>query len=132
MKFKTKSHILKSGVQVKIRAPHIEEALGLLNLKRAYIKNTVTLPLTLDEYPMDKKKEVTLIKEYHKSENSILLVAELNSVFIGNIDLTGSKKSKTAHTAMTSISKTIEINIKQLLEVKDITYPIRSDKFYIL
>ncbi len=100
MKFKTKSHILKSGSQIKIRAPHIEEAQELLDLKRAYIKNTSSLPLTLNEYPIDIKKETNLIEEYYKSENSILLVAELNNVLIGNIDLTGSKRSKTFHTGM--------------------------------
>lgn len=35
-------------------------------------------------------------------------------------------------TAMTSISRAIEINIKQLLDKEDIPEPLHSDKFYIL
>ena len=100
MKFETKSHTLKSGGLIKIRIPLIEEAQDLVNLKRAYIKNTSTLPLTIDEYPDDNEKEANLIEDYYKSENSILLVAEYNDVFIGNIDLTGSERSKTFHTGM--------------------------------
>ncbi len=40
--------------------------------------------------------------------------------------------NKPTDTAMTSISRTIEINIKQLLEVENIPKPITSDTFYIL
>ncbi|OUR90784.1 hypothetical protein A9Q87_12590 [Flavobacteriales bacterium 34_180_T64] len=100
MKFKTNSHILKSGSQINIRVPQIEDAQDLLDLKRAYIKNTSTLPLTLEEYPIDVKKEANLIEDYYKSENSILLVAEFNNILIGNIDLTGSQRSKMFHTGM--------------------------------
>ena len=100
MKFKTQFHTLKSGGQIKIRVPLIEEAQGLLDLKRAYINNTSTLPLTLDEYPIDVKKEANIIEEYSASMNSILLVAEIDNVLIGNIDLTGSKRSKTYHTGV--------------------------------
>lgn len=41
-------------------------------------------------------------------------------------------ENKPTDTPMTSISRTIEINIKQLLGVKNIPEPIVSDKFYIL
>lgn len=56
--------------------------------------------MTLDEYPNDLIKESNLIKDYKKSDNSVFLVAEYNNELIGNIDLTGSKRSKIAHTAM--------------------------------
>jgi putative membrane protein len=41
-------------------------------------------------------------------------------------------ENKPSDTAMTSISRTIEINIKQQLGLDDIPEPIVSDKFYIL
>jgi len=72
----------------------------LLDLKRSYIKNTTTIPLTLDEYPINLEKESNIITDYARSANSILLVAELNNELIGNLDLTGSKRSKMFHTAM--------------------------------
>lgn len=41
-------------------------------------------------------------------------------------------ENKPTDTAMTSISRIIEINIKQQLEIEDIPEPITSKKFYIL
>lgn len=41
-------------------------------------------------------------------------------------------ENKPTDTAMTSISRTIEINIKQQLEIENIPEPITSKKFYIL
>jgi putative membrane protein len=41
-------------------------------------------------------------------------------------------ENKPTDTAMTSISRTIEINIKQQLELEDIPEPITSKKFYIM
>ena len=64
------------------------------------MKNTKTIPLALDEYTSNVKNELILITEYEKSLNSLLLVAEFENEFIGNIDLTGSKRSKMFHTGM--------------------------------
>ncbi|MGB1204406.1 MAG: GNAT family N-acetyltransferase [Chitinophagales bacterium] len=100
MKFKHKIQTLKSGIQICIRRVEEKEAQALLELKRAYIKNTTTIPMTLAEYPYDIDKEAALIKAYEKSKNSILLVAEIDGELIGNIDLTGSKRIKMCHTAM--------------------------------
>jgi len=100
MKLKPQSYILKSGDQINIRVPEVNEAQKLLDLKRGYIKNTKTLPLILEEYPDDVEKEARLITEYETSSNSILLIAECNGVFVGNIDLTGNKRNKMAHTGM--------------------------------
>lgn len=98
--FKKTNYRIKSGEQVLIRSAKVEDAQAVLDLKRNYLKNTSTLPLTLDEYPDDLEKETLLIADYEKSNNSIFLVAEVNNELIGNIDLTGSKRSKMNHTAM--------------------------------
>ena len=100
MKFNSQTYKLKGGQTVIIRPPKIEEALDLANLKRNYIANSNTIPITLEEYPADLEKEQKLISEYKTSPNSILLVAEINTELVGNIDLTGSKRSKMSHTAM--------------------------------
>lgn len=100
MKYVSKTHHLKSGTPINIRIPEVSEAKYLLALKRDYIKNTTTIPLKLDEYPNDLSKEEVIISEYSNSTNSILLVAELDGNLIGNIDLTGSKRSLMSHTAM--------------------------------
>jgi len=93
-------HQLKNGKQVTIKRIEVKDARRLLDLKRSYIENTTTIPLTIDEYPMDTDREVTIIKDYNKSANSQLLVAEYEGQFIGNIDLTGSKRLRMKHTAM--------------------------------
>jgi len=100
MKFESKTCILKTGKPIKVRIAGLDDSQKLLDLKRSYIKNTKTIPMKLDEYPNDLKNELSLIAEYINSQNSILLVAEFNSELIGNIDLTGSKRSKMFHTAM--------------------------------
>ena len=100
LEFLPKKYSLKSGHSITIRPPAQEEAEALVNLKRSYIENATTIPLTLKEYPRDIIKEQKLIADYNQSPNSILLVSEINSELIGNIDLSGSKRSKMSHTAM--------------------------------
>lgn len=100
MEFQSKTFTLKKGSSVRIKIPTIEAAQKLVDLKRSYIKNTSSIPIMLDEYPNDIKNEVKIITDYKESSNSILLVAEIDNQLIGNIDLTGSKRSKMFHTAM--------------------------------
>ncbi|WP_430409637.1 N-acetyltransferase family protein [Kordia sp.] len=100
MKFEPKICTTKSDKKIEIRLAKITDAQAILNLKRGYIENTTTLPLTLDEYPNDINKETKLIKDYEVSENSIFLVAVYEGQLIGNIDLTGSKRKKMFHTGM--------------------------------
>ena len=91
---------IKSGHQITVRKPLISEGLHLIELKRSYIENATTLPILLEEYPIDIEKETNLIRDFDESQNSILLVAEHDGKLIGNIDLTGSKRAKMSHTAM--------------------------------
>lgn len=90
----------KTGKKLTIRPAIIEDAQDLINLKRGYIKDTESLPLTLKEYPQDLIKEIELIKGLNKNENSCLLVADYEGQLIGNIDLSGSGRIKTYHTSM--------------------------------
>lgn len=56
--------------------------------------------MTLEEYPNDRARELQIIEDYQNKVNSLLVVAESEGELIGNIDLTGSSRSKMAHTAM--------------------------------
>ena len=100
MKFQSKAYKLKTGKSIRVRMPELDEVQKLIDLKKSYLKNTKTIPLVLDEYPSSVKNELALITEFEKSLNSILIVAEFENEFIGNIDLTGSKRSKMFHTGM--------------------------------
>lgn len=100
MKFEKINFKIKTGELITIRIPEETDAQNVLNLKREYISNTTTLPFTLDEYPDNLINEKKLIEDYENSLNSIFLLAEFNGELIGNIDLTGSKRSKMSHTAM--------------------------------
>ena len=100
MKFQPKTYKLKIGKSIKVRVPELDEVQRVIDLKRSYIENTKTIPLVLDEYPNNVENELRLIADYGESLNSLLLVAEYENEFIGNIDLTGSKRSKMFHTAM--------------------------------
>ena len=100
MNFKAKTYKLKNEKSINIRTPLIGEALELINLKRSYIQNTTTIPMYLEEYPIDCEKEKKIISEYEERDNCLLLIAEYNGEFIGNIDLTGSERLKMYHTGM--------------------------------
>lgn len=100
MNMNSKIHQLKNGKSIFIRTPQLSEAEKLINLKRNYINGTTTIPLVLTEYPSSVDTEIQLIEDYQNSNNSILLIAEFEGEFIGNIDITGSKRSKLSHTAM--------------------------------
>lgn len=100
MKFQPKTYVSKAGNSIRVRVSELDDAQKLMDLKRSYIKNTTTIPMNLEEYPIDLKNELRIVTEYRESPNSILLVAEYNNELIGNIDLTGSKRSKMFHTGM--------------------------------
>lgn len=100
MEFQPKTYVLKSGDSVNVRVAVEDDAQKLVDLKRSYIKGTTTIPMNLEDYPIDLKKEWRIINEYLTSPNSVLLVTEYNNELIGNIDLTGSKRAKMFHTGM--------------------------------
>lgn len=97
--FEPKEYTLKSGKTVTIKTPSLNDAAELVMLKRSYIRNTTTIPLTLEEYPEDVEKEETLIQGFLDSDNSMLLVAEHQGKLIGNIDINGHTRLKLKHTA---------------------------------
>lgn len=100
MQYSSNSYILKDGRSVIVRAPSVDDAQALVDLKRAYLHGTTTIPMTIDDYPDNSVRETELITNYGVSRNSVLLLAESETGLVGNIDLTGSARSKMHHTAM--------------------------------
>lgn len=100
MTFKKKKYIIKNGQELVVRIPSENEAQALIDLKLNYIRDTTTIPLQVDEYQNSEIEERQLIRKYAESKNSILLIATIASVFVGNIDLTGNERQKMLHTGM--------------------------------
>ncbi|GAA4110279.1 GNAT family N-acetyltransferase [Aquimarina addita] len=100
MNFLPKTYTIKNDQTILIREATPNDAFTLLQLKQEYLKKTKTLPLFDYEYPNNTDQEKEMIKKYQLEKNSIILVAVSEDTMIGNIDLTGSRRKKTAHTAM--------------------------------
>lgn len=90
---------LKNGLTVSIRSARPEDADRLVALKLSYIEKSQFIPMRLAEYPNTADQEKEYINGFLKSDNSLLLVAEGDGQLLGNIDLTGSKRSIMKHTA---------------------------------
>lgn len=101
--------ILSNNKEVLIRLAIIEDAPSLLNLKRSYIEESQTIPLTLAEYGNDLDQERNLIDRYNSSPNSCLLVAESDGLLVGNIDLTGHQRQSMNHTAVLGMGLVKEV-----------------------
>lgn len=100
MSFFPKTYTAKNNRSITIRQAVSDDAEQLLHLKLQYLKHTETLPLFENEYPNDIDQEREMIEKCQSEKNSIILVAISEDILIGNIDLTGSWRKKTAHTAM--------------------------------
>lgn len=98
----------RSGKTVVIRPAIPQDASSLIDLKKKYIEGSDTIPLLVREYKNTQKEEEVLIKRLNSAENSILLIAEQDGKIIGNVDLIGSERSRTSHTAMLGIGLLLE------------------------
>ncbi|WP_298314608.1 GNAT family N-acetyltransferase [uncultured Aquimarina sp.] len=95
-----KTYKTKNDQSITIRQAVSDDAEKLLKLKIAYLKNTESLPLFVNEYTNDIDQESEMIKRYQSEKNSMILVAVFKDEIIGNIDLTGSWRKKMQHTAV--------------------------------
>jgi ribosomal protein S18 acetylase RimI-like enzyme len=100
MKIQPVTHFTKDGKEVIIREATEDDALGLIELKKSYIKNTTSIPLYEFEYKNDIQMEKGWINRFVSETNSLLLVAEHGNKLIGNIDLNGNQRKKLFHTGM--------------------------------
>jgi len=100
MKVTPKIYFTPNGKEITIRQAVPTDARQLLELKKAYIKDTTTIPLYVYEYKNDLEQEKQLIERYITEGNSLLLIALHGNTVIGNIDVNGSQREKLYHTAM--------------------------------
>tara|TARA_B110000014_G_C19869769_1_gene450328 strand:- start:93 stop:362 length:270 start_codon:yes stop_codon:yes gene_type:complete len=87
-----KTHIFKNGKLITLRIPKIEEAQELLNLKKVNIKNDYKKPRKVENRSDPLLNDLNIIFKSEECSNINLLVAEFDSILIGEIDLNGSKK----------------------------------------
>lgn len=100
MKIQPVTHFTKDGKEVIVREANEDDAMGLIELKKSYLRNTTSIPLYEFEYKNDVRMEKEWINRFIKESNSLLLVAEHENRLIGNIDLNGNQRKKLYHTGM--------------------------------
>lgn len=98
MKIKSTIHTTKQGQEIKIREARINDAEGLIQCAKSYIKNGF-IPLTEEEFAPTLLEHENWIRGFLENENNLLLVVEANGLIIGNIDLTSHKRKMLSHTA---------------------------------
>lgn len=98
----------RTGQLLTIRPASPDDAPKLLQLKKQYIQGSDTIPLLVTEYNNTPEQEREVIKQINSDSNSLLLLAEQDGKLIGNIDLIGSGRSKTGHTARLGIGLLLE------------------------
>jgi RimJ/RimL family protein N-acetyltransferase len=104
----TEEYTDKCGQKLVIRPAVPNDASALIAVKKSYIEGSDTIPLLVSEYKNSLEQEKALIERLNSSENSILLIAEQDGKIIGNVDLIGSERSRTSHTAMLGIGLLLE------------------------
>ena len=87
----------KTGEEVTVRLAEVKDASNLLAMKLEYILDSKTIPLFINEYPDDIKKETQLVKRLLEEKNSVLFVAESQGELVGNIDFNGNQRLKIFH-----------------------------------
>lgn len=84
---------------VVIREAKPEDAEALILCIRAYLSNNF-IPITPAEFHPSTQEEELWIQTFHAQPSSLLLVAEVGSTIVGNIDLTAHPRLMLKHTAV--------------------------------
>lgn len=99
-KFTTSEIVLKNGKCVILRQATIFDAEKLLNTIKTYIPQSEFIPLLKEELTQTVAQNKEWVNSFIIFDNSLLIVAEYDNEIIGNIDLTGSRRSIMEHTAL--------------------------------
>ena len=99
-KFDSIYRVLKDGRTVLIREGQPEDAASLLATIKTYLADSDYIPLDPGEFRVSEEEERTWIESFAARDDAELLVAVHAGQLIGNIDLTGSTRRATRHTAV--------------------------------
>ena len=99
-KFEPVYRTLKDGRTVLIREGQPTDAAALLATLKAYLRDSTYIPLEPDEFNLSEEDEQSWISSFRNRDNSLLLVAAYEGRLVGNIDLTGSTRRASRHTAV--------------------------------
>lgn len=99
MSFEPLTQTLPKGQIVQIRKAKLSDAPGLISCIRAYLKDHF-VPITPQEFQPSIQEQEQWIQSLNEKDTSLLLVAEVGSTIVGNIDLTAPSRSMLQHTAV--------------------------------
>ena len=99
-KFSPLSIQIKGGESIKIRESETADASKWIELIKAYLSDSDTIPLLPGEFSFDEEKAVAHIGKFLLNSKDLILLAEHNGTVIGNIDLTSQHRERLKHTAM--------------------------------
>lgn len=99
-KFDSIYRVLKDGRTVLIREGRPDDAAPLLATIKTYLADSDYIPLEPGEFQLSEEDERAWIESFAARDNSLLLVAVHAGKLVGNIDLTGSPRQATRHTAV--------------------------------
>jgi L-phenylalanine/L-methionine N-acetyltransferase len=97
MKIEPTIHKTKQGQVFKIREARIEDAEGLIQCTKSYLKDGF-IPLTENEFNPTVQEHENWVRGFIEEDNNLLLVVEANGSIIGNIDTTTHKRKMLRHT----------------------------------
>ncbi|MFN8455803.1 MAG: GNAT family N-acetyltransferase [Anaerolineae bacterium] len=90
---------------VVIRTAQPSDAANLITYIKEFLSEpNLHLPLTSAEFTITITEEQQLLAEFAAADNSVALLAEVDSQIVGELNLKGGKRQATRHTALLGIS----------------------------
>lgn len=103
MKFKPLDILLRNGKIVEIKEASVDDAQGLINAAKKYLKESDYLLSDEEEFNPTIEEEVSWIKSMD-NDNSLLLVATYQDEILATFSLHGRQLKKVEHTAEIAIA----------------------------
>ncbi len=101
---KSEIHKTKKGIEVITRSANLADAVAISDLARAVLKEEIYNLTSFEEFKVTDEEQIRRIDSYLKNPNHLLLVAEIDSKIIGQLDFTNGRRKRTAHTGELGMS----------------------------
>lgn len=89
----------QESIDVEVRLVRVQDARALLGLSQQIGQETSYMTFGAEGFNLSVEEEVDHIESYLASENSILLVTEIDEQLVGLASLSGQKGSRLSHVA---------------------------------